>query len=94
MKIVNGEQSPFDSSGALAPWLFYGQGAPSTDQAFMQAPLDSLYWDVTHHIIYVRTAQNMAAADWAQMAALGSTLTGSLTISGTLTAGDVVATNA
>jgi len=92
MRVTNGSESNFDPGGNLAPVMFYGDAAPDTGERFLEAPLMSLYWDVHNSVLYVKTANNRAAADWAQLAAAGSTVTGNLTITGTLTAGDVVAT--
>lgn len=91
MRVTNGSESNFDPGGNLAPLAFYGDCAPDTSARFLDAPLMSLYWDVHNSVIYVKTANNRAAADWAQLAAAGSTVAGDLTITGKLTAGDVVA---
>lgn len=91
MRVRNDSESNFDPGGNQAPLMFYGDSAPDTGLRFVDAPLMSLYWDVANSVLYIKTANNRAAADWAQMAAAGSTITGDLTLTGTLTAGDVVA---
>jgi hypothetical protein len=84
----------FDPSGSQAPWDWYGPGAPSTERVFVDAPQMSRYTDVTNKVLYVKVAQTGAAADWKALAAGGVTVAGDLTITGTLTAGDVVITSA
>jgi len=101
MKIRNDEQSPFDSGGAKAPWLWYGEGAPTAADRFLAAPILSQYWNVTSgaEAVYVKTGTAGATTDWVKFMYAGASittlnLTGDLTVSGTLTAGDVIATNA
>lgn len=96
MRVVNesGESSSFDPAGVYAPRLFYGPGAPSTEKVFINAPLLSLYWDVTNGVLYAKTAYTEAAADWKALITTGGgqTIDGALTVTGTLTAGDITAT--
>lgn len=91
MKVINGAEYPFDPSGNLAPRQFYGSGVPSTERWFTDAPIMSEYFDVTNNIKYMKTANNKAAADWKPTVVIGSTITGDVTITGTLTAGAVTA---
>lgn len=98
MKVLNGSESNFDPGGNRGPWLFYGDAAPGTDRRFTDAPLNSMYWDVANYNIYIKTANTGAAADWKPLVAAGrttagnTTITGDLVITGTVTAGDIVAT--
>lgn len=101
MKIRNEDQSPFDLGGAKAPYLWYGEGVPTNTERFLKAPLMSQYWNVTSgsEAIYVKTGATGATTDWVKIMYAGASittlnLTGDLTVSGTLTAGDVIATNA
>jgi hypothetical protein len=101
MRIRNDEQSRFDPSGTQGPMMFYGTIDPVASGTFLDAPLMSLYWNITSgsQAMFIKTANNKAAADWVKMFFSGATisslsLTGDLTVSGTVTAGDVVATNA
>ncbi len=64
MRVRNETESTFDPGGNLSPLMFYGDDAPGTDNRFLRAPLMSLYWDVTNSVLYVKTANNRAAADW------------------------------
>lgn len=82
----------FDPGGNLAPWDEYGPAAPTEGYPFKAAPLMSRYTCVTsgYQALYVKVADNDAAADWKMLAAASQTLSGDLTITGTLTAGDVV----
>lgn len=100
MRVRNESESSFDAGGNKAPWQFYGDVTPDTTKRYTEAPLMSLYWDVTNSILYVKTANTAAAADWKPLVAAGVTttgdvtVTGDLTVTGTVQAGDLVATTA
>ncbi|MFA6046257.1 MAG: hypothetical protein WC718_14835 [Phycisphaerales bacterium] len=95
MRVVNvsGEASNFDPGGVFAPRLFYGPVAPGTEHIFVDAPLLSLYWDVVAGVLYAKTVHTPAAADWKAIVTTGGgqTIAGALTVTGTLTAADLVA---
>lgn len=102
MQLHNQPQSNFDPPGALAPWLWYGDVAvDGAARPFCNAPQGSLYWykpNATSCTLYYRNAMNNATADWVSLIPANSSgtavITGDLTVSGTLTAGDVVSTAA
>jgi len=81
MKVRNESEHNYDPGGNLAPHLFYGDCAPGTERQHTDAPLMSLYWDTTNAAIYVKTANNRAAADWTAFVTTG----GTQTITGTKT---------
>ena len=96
MRLTNeyGVQSNFDPGGVVAPWLWYGdQAVDGTAIPWKNAPLASIYFYVTATAatVYYRNALNNATADWKVLyTASGGTITGDLTVTGTLTAGDVI----
>jgi len=74
------------------PWFWHGSSAIDGDVTpFKDAPLDSLYlYRVAGSVtVYVKIAHAEADADWVQIARGGGTITGDLTVTGTVTAGDV-----
>jgi hypothetical protein len=91
MRILN-QILPFDPGGNLAPWDEYGPGAPTAGYPFKAAPLMSRYTCITSgaEALYVKTAETGAATDWVKIAQAGGTVTGDITFTGTVTAGDVV----
>lgn len=98
MQLHNQPQSNFDPPGALAPWLWYGSAAlDGAALPFCDAPQGSMYWYLQSGTVtvYFRAALNNATADWVQVlqsTATTQTITGNLTVSGTVTAGDFVGT--
>jgi len=84
----------FDPSGVLAPWFFYLQATlDGADGPWKNAPVGSTYMDITGGGVkwYVKIAANNVTADWHRMIGAGDTVTGDLTVTGTITAGDFVA---
>lgn len=83
----------FDLEGALAPWLWYGTATlDGTTGAWKEAPLGSLYICITASSValYYKTSATAATASWHRLAGAGDTITGDVTFTGTVTAGDVV----
>ncbi len=98
MQLQNQPQSNFDPPGALAPWLWYGDVAvDGAARPFCNAPQGSMYWykpNATSCTVYYRNAMHNVTADWVALLqnAASQTITGDLTVSGTVTAGDFVGT--
>ena len=93
-KITNDGISNFDPGGNRSFWDWYGDGAPNTsDWRFLKAPLMSRYTCIGSGIeaFYIRTALAQTTADWVKLAFAGGTITGDLIVTGTITAGDFVA---
>lgn len=93
MKIWNSEESRYDDGGHAAPWKFYGNRTPDgDDKPFIDAPIMSEYTCVLSgsEALYVKVAAAHADADWQALARAGGTISGNLTVTGTVTAGDVV----
>lgn len=100
MRLVNfdiGRSLPgvnFDPSAQLAPWFFYLEATlDGTTGPWFHAPVGSMYMDITGGGVkfYIKIANNHVTADWHRMIDAGGTITGDLTITGTVTAGDFVA---
>lgn len=79
-----------DPNGVNTPYFWYGNDAiVGTRAPFSTAPIGSIYVRIAAGSVsmWAKATDNDATADWKEMCA---TLNGSLTISGTLTAGDIV----
>lgn len=89
---IKNEHLKYDPSGAVAPWDEYGPDVPWAGYPMKNAPLMSRYTCITSgsQALYIKVADTGAAADWVVMARAGGTVSGDLTITGTITAGDVV----
>lgn len=88
-KLINESLHNYDPSGAQAPWQFYGNEVPDGDaQPWKHAPVMSTYTCILtgYRAIYVKVANDWADSDWSILVHA----TGDFTISGTLTAGDLV----
>ena len=82
----------YDENAAARPWVWHGSTAPDGDAApWKDATLGSLYVCITAGSVYLyaKYAHAEADADWGMLARTGGTITGDMTITGTLTAGDV-----
>mgnify|MGYP001116331093 CR=1 FL=1 len=96
MRLSNeyGLQGNFDPGNIQAPWLWYSdQTLDGTAAPWKNAPRGSLFWLIgaSTCTCYYRNAMNNATADWVTLyTASGGTITGDLTVTGTLTAGDVI----
>jgi hypothetical protein len=85
----------YDLNAAARPWMWHGTGAVDGDvEPFKSAPLGSVYFRITAGsvLMYGKAADNKADADWGGMARAGSTIVGDLTVTGTVTAGDLSVT--
>jgi hypothetical protein len=98
MRLLNsdvGMSFNYDPDGVKAPQFFYADAAlDGTTGPWKQAPMGSMYMRITasNVTMYVKIAAAGATADWRQILGAGDTVTGGLTLTGTLTAGDVVIT--
>lgn len=82
-----------DADGSSRPKLWYAsQALDGTLSPWKDVPVCSIFFDTTNKRLYMKTASTNQTTDWTQVT-LG-TFTGDLTISGTLTCGDLVVTNA
>jgi hypothetical protein len=84
----------FDPAGKKAPWFFYLEATlDGTKEPWKLAPIGSMYMDITGGAVkwYIKVAANNATADWHRMIGAGDTVTGDLVVTGTITAGDFVA---
>jgi hypothetical protein len=79
------------------PWIWPGNLAINAancaaGKTHGDAPLGSVYMLVTAGSVawYLKVANNKAAADWQVVLRVGASVTGDLTLSGTVTAGDFV----
>ncbi len=86
----------FNQVYANEPWFWYGsETLDGTSAPWMDAPLGSLYMLIAAGSVtwYVKRVDNNATADWVQVLHTGGSQTmADLTVTGTLTAGDIVAT--
>jgi hypothetical protein len=91
MRIRN-EHIMFDPSATRGPWDEYGLEVPWAGFPLKNAPLMSRYTCITSgsQALYIKVADTGAATDWVVLARAGGTVSGDLTITGTITAGDVV----
>jgi hypothetical protein len=82
----------YDLDAAARPWMWHGTGAVDGDvEPFKSAPLASMFFRITAGAVYTyqKYADNKADADWAMIARAAGTIVGDMTLTGTLTAGDV-----
>jgi hypothetical protein len=92
MKIRNNEESRFDPGGNAAPLAWYGNQTPQgASKPYCDAPLMSFYICNLSgsEAVYVRVALNNADADWQALVRAGGTVAGDITVTGTITAGDL-----